>query len=566
MIKKFVLLFILFSFSQSFSQSFNKAQLDSLYNLFTFIRGINTSDKLLKMVDENPAIKKCGMALVNDLKRNLQYFSSDQQNVLSKLLSRPELPKSLISPGGFFKIHYTTEGNDAIGYDVNLLAQALDSAYNFEVNYLGFLPPPSDGSEGGDGKYDVYVSNIGGIYGVTYFESMVASSNWQSYMDIHCNFNGFYTEGIDAARVTVAHEFHHAIQSGSYAPVSPAEPFRNSDLFFYELTSTAFEEFVFDTVNDYYAYMPDYFNHPENPLSVQNGYNIAIWNLYLQKRFGFEVIKRQWQLIPQNQALKAIALSINEVGSTFETELNKFGIWTYFTKTRAIEGSYFEEAANYPAIKITSTVDFNSSSQTYNMSMYPTANYFLKINLPSSDGIFNTIITNADWQKALNSGNEIVEFSYSIFSDTVSGEKNIDNKYSVSFSRDNQQFWGNAGILNDIVVYGDSSIYIPEIEDETFAFPSPFRYSVSESISLVFLSDEQSGKAIDLNIFSAGLQLAYTGKPIIKKSFIKESKRYCEIIWNGLDEDNKHLGSGIYIYVIKSGDEVYKGKLVIFND
>ena len=77
------------------------------------------------------------------------------------------------------------------------------------------------------------------------------------------------------------------------------------------------------------------------------GYDIAIWNIYLQKNFGFEILKNQWEQIPNKSALEAIALSIFQQGSTLGNELNKFGIWSYFTDSRAIPGRYFEEANNY---------------------------------------------------------------------------------------------------------------------------------------------------------------------------------------------------------------------------
>ena len=169
---------------------------------------------------------------------------------------------SVVSSNGFFRVHYDLTGTNALGYDLNLLLQAIDSVYSFEITYLGYPAPPSDGSAGDDDKYDIYVLNILD-YGYTQPEDMVGASKWTSFMVIDNDFGtGFYTHGIDAARVTVAHEFHHAIQMGNYAPINPSEPYRSSDRFYYELTSTAFEEFVFDEVNDYYAYMPAYFNHP----------------------------------------------------------------------------------------------------------------------------------------------------------------------------------------------------------------------------------------------------------------------------------------------------------------
>ena len=235
-------------------------------------------------------------------------------------------------------------------------------------------------------------------------------------MVIDNDYVGYYSSGINGARVTVAHEFHHGIQGGNYAPAGSNSPFRNSDVFYYEITSTAFEEFVFDDVNDYYAYMPSYFQNPETAMPLNDGYNLAIWNIYLQNNFGFDILKRQWELLPSqvNSALKAIALSIDENGSTLGNELNKFGIWTYFTNSRAISGRYFEEANNYPLINPTPTqgVNFTPPSDTYSMSVAPVANYFLKINLPSADGVFYTIVTNSDWQKANDNAGQSLPFTY----------------------------------------------------------------------------------------------------------------------------------------------------------
>lgn len=559
--KIIIAVFVLGLSTTFFPQELSKIELDSLYSLFTFIKGVSTSEKLQKQLDEYPEITKCGLGLVATIKQNLSNFSNEQQNVLFKILDRPiDLPNTAVSSNGFFLVHYTTTGSNAIGYDINLLLSALDSAYNFEITYLGYPPPPSDGSEGGDDKYDIYVQNLSGLYGYTQFEFKVTDSRWTSYMVIDNDYIGYYSTGINGARVTVAHEFHHGIQGGNYAPTGSNSPFRNSDVFYYEIASTAFEEFVFDDVNDYYAYMPSYFQNPERSMPLNDGYNLAIWNIYLQNNFDFDILKRQWELIPGNVALKAIAISIDESGSTFGNELNKFGIWTYFTNSRYVSGKYFEEASNYPLITPTASVSFTPPSDVYNMTIVPVANYFMKVDLPSSNGLFYSIITNSDYQKT---SNQTLPFTFSIYQDTVNGQKVINDFYSVSFDKDGQPFWNNAGILNNVVVYGDSSYSIPNLEGETFAYPMPIKSSSATTLNIAFQSNGNVGEKVDLNIYSAGAELYYSGTKIIQSAYLKNSNKYCEVSLNKSDFD---FPSGVYIYVIKSGDNIYKGKLVVFND
>jgi hypothetical protein len=562
MTKIIILIFILSFSSIILPQELSKTELDSLYNLFTFVKGVNSSEKMQQHLLENPEIGKCGLGLVTSVKQNINSFTPEQQSLLNRLLERPTLSNSVVTSNGFFRVHYDLTGVNTLGYDLNLLLQAIDSTYSFEINFLGYPAPPSDGTEGGDDKYDIYIQNIPGFYGYTQPENKVNSTNWTSYLVIDNDFpaGSYYTQGINAAKVTVAHEFHHAIQMGNFAPSELSAPFRESDRFFYEITSTAFEEFVFDDVNDYYAYMSSYFQNPETPMSINDGYNLAIWNIYLQNNFDFDILKRQWELMPGNDALKAIALSIDESFSTFGNELNKFGVWTYFTNSRATSGRYFEEASNYPLITPTATVSFTPPSKTYDMTVGPVANYYLKINLPSSDGVFYSIITNSDYEKT---SNQTLPFSFSIYQDTVNGEKVINDFYSVSFDKAGQPFWNNAGILNNIVVYGDSSYSIPEIEGESFAYPMPIKKSATNTLYIAFQSNGTIGEEVDLNIYSAGVEQYYTGKKIIQSAYLKNSNKYCEISLNKSDFD---FPSGVYIYVIKSGDEIFKGKLVIFND
>ena len=569
MIKSLITIIIISIWINVSAQDYNKSKLDSMYTLYTSLRGVSTEFNLQVQIESEPEIRKCGTFLISQIKNNLGNFTTEQQLVLYKILQRPDLPLSIVSPSGYFRIHYTNSGTDAIKYDINLFALALDSSYNFEVNYLGYLPPPSDGSAGEDDKYDVYVRNLGNLYGQTSSENKVTTSSFTSYMEVDNDFAGFYTTGINAARVTAAHEFHHAIQMGNYAPQTGSSPIREDDIFFYEITSTAMEEFVFTSVNDYYGYMASYFRNPATPLPLNNGYNLAIWNIYLKDLYGFDVLKRQWELMPTISALDAINRSIIEHGSNLGAALNLFGIWTYYTGSRSINGQYFEEAANYPLITATAVVNFQDSP--YQMSLGPTANYFLKVNLLTGDGTFMSIVTNSDIQQAyqtITNPSLAFSFTYSIYDNNHSGNKIISNKYSATFSKEGQANWYNSGILNDIVVYTDSATTVSGIDGETFVYPSPFRYSVSsyQGITIAFESGDLISNEIDFYVYSSALELVYSEKASVINSYVKNGKRYYEIIWNPQDNNGKVLASGVYIFALKIDSEIKKGKMVIFND
>lgn len=564
MTKYFFAILLSLSF-QVLAQEISKSELDSLVNLFTYFKGVQTSENLKKQIESDPAITKCGFRMVNEIKQNFDLLNSSQQKILAPLLQRPQMQKSTVTPKGYFRVHYDTTGVNAIGYNLTQFLQALDSAYTFEVIFLGYSAPPADGSEGGDNKYDVYIQNLSGLYGYTQFENKISQNSWTSFMVVDNDYSiEYYSTGINGARVTVAHEFHHGIQGGNYAPSELNSPFRNSDVFYYELSSTAMEEFVFNDVNDYYAYISTYFSRPGKAMPNTDGYSIAIWNIFLQKNFGFEILKRQWNMIPGNPALKAIALSFDEEGTNFGNELNRFGIWSYFTNTRNIyPGEYFPEAGNYPLLIPTAVMNFTPPSKTYNMSASATANYFLQINLPDQDGVFNTIITNSDYSSAINNPNTTFNFSYSVFDDTSSGIIPISKKYSVLFDKTNQQYWNNAGILNNVVVYGDTSYLIPEIISETFAYPNPVKRSSRNNLKIVFQEKADVNKEVNVNIYSAGLSLYYEGNKNIISSYLKDEKQYCEIL---LTAEEIKFPTGVYFYVIKSGSKVHKGKMVIFND
>ncbi len=439
------------------------------------------------------------------------------------------------------------------------VANAIDSTYSFEVDYLGYPAPPPDGNEGGDNLYDVYIINQpSGLYGFTQFETEIVpgSDRYTSYLVMDNNYTGYFSEGVNGLRVTAAHEFHHAIQGGNYI-------FRASDTYFYEITSTAMEEFVYDDVNDYFQYLSSYFAHPDRPMPQQNGYNMAIWNIYLKERFGFDILKLQWELMPDFRAITSINNSIINKSSAFPRELNKFGIWTYFTNFRTIPGTYFKDAVNFPLITPTGTIQFTPPSEPVNMTANPVTNNFIKFIISSSSDTLVSIVSNGDATSAITELSQDFNFDYELFNNPNSGERKLTTGYSSDFSVTEPIFWSVSEILNNQIVLEDTVPRQPP-GSISYAYPNPFTYEKNYITgSSIFLPvDLNLGETVDFNVYSVGMQLFYSKEENIK--ILPGDQK--GVVWNGFDNDVNKLASGVYIYVIKKGDDVVKGKVVIFNE
>lgn len=557
MINKILLLFLLISVSEIIGQNLSQDQLDSLYNLYVYIRtGEQVGEKPIVISQDQ---RKCGFGVAASVFTNFNKYNSLQQSVLKTLFQRPILDTSIVTPSGFFRIHYNKTGLSAPGYSLQELARALDSVYNFEVNYLGYPPPPSDNGIGGDNKFDIYITNLGAdYYGFTQPETPLGSERYTSYTVIDNDYLAYPTSGINGAKVTVAHEFHHAIQIGNYI-------YRESDIFYYEITSTAMEEFVFDDINDYYFYLSDYFDNPSRPFLLNNGYNLSLWNIFLQKNFDYQILKRIWELMPNNRAITSIALALNEKGSTFKDQLNKFGIWNYYTGYRNFPSRYYKEAANYPMIKTSNPMPFTPPSRSYAMRSKATTNFYLKVN--SGLDTLVVILSNSDIVSGIDSTDKTFPFIYTLYNDTSKGGRKLAGIFSADFETLNpfhQSFYSVSEILNDIVVNGDTN-FTPQInQKELFAFPNPFRFG--ENYILGKFLNIQVNKSfldgVELYVYSSSMKLIYNG--FQKLVFLPNGAK--GIKWDLKDNDGKDVPSGVYFLSVKVSDKVFKDKIIIFNE
>jgi hypothetical protein len=560
MIRYFLLLFLVTFNISLFSQDMLKPQLDRLYSDFiksrTLVGKANTS-----LVNQHI---KCNFALINSVRLHFKNFTLQQQQTLKQLLTRPTMQTSLVSPSGYYRIHYDTTGinrpnygNDTLFYThLNEVAAAADSAYNFEINYLGYPVPPPDNGVGGDDKYDIYLEYLGDVYGDTQFD-FVSGEKGPTYTEVNSDFTGFPTTGLDAVRVTIAHEFHHAIQIGDYI-------YRDEDVWFHEMTSVSMEHFVYGSIHDYYYYMSHYFDNPnrsiaENDVSSGDGYDVAIWNIYMQKKFDFDIIKRQWELMPIYRAVTCFNQSLVERNAFFSQVLNEFGVWAFYTDVRkkfAPPGKFFPEGDNYPLLNIT-TIQV-SPNTTVNGSGFPISNSYMNMIIQAggeTDSLI-PIISNADYLTAVNSTDSAASFQYQVSTSSFTGSTNISGKYYVKLNSQIPQLWVNSEILNNLLT--SEGAYTSSVTD--FPFPSPFRYYNPVNIYIYIPVDKNNSGMVTLNVYTLGMKLVYSSSAIIETPFGNPV-----IKWKPKNNNNERLSSGIYIYAVNSGGIVKKGKIVILN-
>ncbi len=381
-------------------------------------------------------------------------LSTQAQKILEPYTSRPgedwDPHETLDSPSGYFKIHYTTKGLDTVyqkdvDFDgngvpdyVDSCAKILDYAWFFEVDSLGYISPPSDAfypsgtDNGGDGKYDVYLVNIGkGYYGYTQAELPFSGSDrrYTSFIVLRNDYSyysdslGLYKNVYEPLSVTTAHEFFHTIHFG-YDTFEGGVDGGEFKPYWMEITAVWMEDQVFDDVNDYLHYLHWFYRFPwlslktfsTDPKKVPELYHpyaSCVWAFFLSERFNdLDIIKKIWERcgeIKGDNAIEATdeVLADSSYKSSFDDAFREFTVWNYFIGERAIptkfysEGGLFIDSAGKP-LEIKVQDSFSSYPVDSSSTFYPPqnlgANYILFYPLSDSGGL-KTYFYGADQAK-----------------------------------------------------------------------------------------------------------------------------------------------------------------------
>jgi hypothetical protein len=219
----------------------------------------------------------------------------------------PEAPRSPACEANFC-VHWVAEGLDApnladangdgIPDYVDRVLRVAEHVHQIENDKLGWREPKSDGRKGGgNGKTDIYLSEIGGqLFGYAAPDRGQASRGHllprrlHGYLVLDNDYSAFEFPGTSQMHdleVTLAHEYNHILQFGYDAFQDP---------WFAESSATWMEDQVYNGINDYLRYVGRWVKRYDTPLTASSikEYGSAVWNQWLQRRYGTNVIRSAW--------------------------------------------------------------------------------------------------------------------------------------------------------------------------------------------------------------------------------------------------------------------------------
>ena len=338
-------------------------ELDLETALIYQVLSVRTPDQLPAVYREAGGRAVCGTPHLVQAMSAAPELSAEYRARLGKLAQRrPDVQHNLLSPSGRFRVHYDTQGVNAVSPTdedannipdyIDITMAVLDSIWVLQIEQLGYNPPPSDNGLGGGDEYDAYVVELNGrYYGFAYPQTAGATTT-HSYLEIDNNFTDLgykQTRGLDALRVTIAHEFHHAIQFGYYAKFDGS--------WWQESTSTWMEEVAYPHIDDYLQYLTYFLSEPHRAFNSGvfrslHTYGSAIFSYFLDQRYGRALNRQIWEEVGERKSVHLDhfdrVLRQVEPGG-LGVAVGEFAVWNYFTSTRH-RGTYYAEGDKYPTV------------------------------------------------------------------------------------------------------------------------------------------------------------------------------------------------------------------------
>ncbi|MCX6120466.1 MAG: hypothetical protein NTX44_02455 [Ignavibacteriales bacterium] len=511
---------------------------------------------------------KCGFGIRAQVINRWQEFSQEQRAELSLLMKANVTQSDTIA--GHFHIFYDTTGiNEPALLDsinqrilgtakayIQYVAQIFNHVWDVEVDQMGYSAPPF---ESGQSYYNIFVTNVTGEYGSTTPILQINGSEYPprytSYITIDNDYRGFTTFGIRGLEVTAAHEFHHAIQMGSYG-LFDIDKYR----YVHELTSTWMEDVVYTDVNDYYNYLPDYFGRFSDGRAFNSnpgtgGYERCVWALFMAKQFSANVMRSVWEAMRNSpyQAdvdvfLESNAAVLANMDTTLQTAFSIFTKWNYFTWDRADTINYYSEGNHYPRFQPLQKIAYFNTSSTTSGNVEPFSSSMYEFNLQQDT--ITAVIANVDIGNAIMRNTTQQKIDVTLSSQSLSQPYiELANGLKVKIAVDNLSLWRP--------FFMQEAVPIQRLQFD--AAPNPFRLAEAQKLYLPI--NEDNASLADVYIYNSTFDLAYSGQ--FHSSFYENGGTY--VIEVPASAIKSKLSSGIYFILAKTVNKSYKWKLAVIR-
>lgn len=370
-----------------------------------FKQGNSTADETLQQMRDhfsNGEIHKCSAIEHIFAHKYKNQISSSILKTNSENRNKSALA-TYTSPSGKFVLTYQTAGDDAVpATDSNSnnvpdyieeAGIAADSAYSYLVQTLGFGDPIPEGS-----TYDISFEDLQSVYG---FAETIGGEGPGTRIVVENDFVGFPEnddpdgDQIGALRVTIAHEFKHAIQFAQ-------NNFNGDSDLWAEMDATLIEEVVYDQVNDYYNYLGgsgDVFGNPGVTV-IPGSYEDITWALFFHEKFGSDFWPGAWSRIENSVTdvplLDAVDQELTSRELDYTESLLELYSWHFASGAYNNVNFGFDESLFYPTPNVQRTDTQIGDVMSSDISLGRLASYLVNVKPPSNQTGDVSIILDTD--------------------------------------------------------------------------------------------------------------------------------------------------------------------------
>jgi hypothetical protein len=276
-------------------------------------------------------------------------------------------------------VNLTTTRQDGVPDDVAKVAAVTSDALS-RYAAMGYRSPVSDatnpscGSNGGDGRFDVYLLHMLGADGMTVTESgrcatAQAGTACATFIGAQSNFAEYYATSDLGIRTVLPHETFHAVQDAYDVAI---------DRFWAEGTAQWAAKTLDPSLQDLERFLPAFFSAsgraldaPANGVTAAFLYGAAIWPVFLTSRHGDEVVREILEQEAQSggSTLAATDLVLQSLHTSMAIDSPQFAAWNAATGTRAGIAGY-TSAAQYPMVSISELEGSSASGVTSGFSSF----------------------------------------------------------------------------------------------------------------------------------------------------------------------------------------------------